>query len=88
MSVTRVDRSAGEATLGLTGDGSSLYVLAAGSGEEHRRTVDVYSVATGDYRGSFLFPNSLAGLAILSDGSLATLNRDFFPTVHIWELSW
>lgn len=88
MSVTKVDRSAGEATLGLTGDRSNLFVLAAGSGEEHRRKVDVYSVATGDYRGSFLIPEDVAALAILSDGSLATLNRDLFPTVHIWELSW
>ena len=86
--VTRVDRSAGEAALGITGDESYLYVLFGGSGEERRRIVNVYSVANGDYLGSFLFPNSLAGLAILSDGSLATLNRDLFPTVHIWELSW
>ncbi|MYA11246.1 MAG: hypothetical protein F4087_00425 [Gemmatimonadetes bacterium] len=87
--VTRVDRSAGTATAGLTGDELNLYVLFGGSEEEERRRiVNVYSVATGDYRGSFLFPNSLAGLAILSDGRLATLDRDYIPTVHIWELSW
>ena len=50
--------------------------------------MDVYSVATGDYRGSFLFPDDIEALAILSDGRLATLNRDLFPTVDIWELSW
>lgn len=86
--VTRVDRSAGEATLGITGDESNLYLLFGGSGEERRRLVNVYSVATGEYQGSFLFPNSLEGLAILSDGRLATLDRDYYPTVHIWELSW
>ncbi len=87
--VTRVDRSAGTATAGLTGDELNLYVLFGGSEEEERRRiVNVYSVATGDYRGSFLFPNSIAGLTILSDGRLATLDRDYFPTVHIWELSW
>ena len=86
--VTRVDRSAGEATAGLTGDESNLYVLFGGSQEEERRRiVNVYSVATGDYRGSFLFPNSLEGLTILSDGRLATLDRAYFPTVHLWELS-
>lgn len=87
--VTRVDRSAGEATAGITGDESNLYVLFGGSEEEERRrVVNAYSVETGDYRGSFQFPNGIAGLAILSDGRLATLDRDYFPTVHIWELSW
>ncbi len=86
--VTRVDRSGGEATASLTADDAHLFVLFAGAGEERRRIVNVYSVANGDYRGSFLFPDNLGGLAILSDGRLATLDRDYFPTVHIWELSW
>lgn len=85
--VTRVDRSAGEATANITADDARLFVVFPGSGEETRRTVNVYSVATGAYRGSFLFPESLEGLAILSDGRLATLDRDYFPTVHLWELS-
>ncbi len=53
-----------------------------------RRVVDAYAVATGDYRGSFLFPNDLEGLAILSDGRLATLDLEFFPTVQVWEVVW
>ena len=86
MRVTRVDRSAGQATAGLTGDESNLYLLSAGSDEEHRRIVDVYSVATGDYRGSLRFPAAVADLAILSDGRLATLELEYFPTVHVWTL--
>lgn len=75
-------------TFGLTADGTHLLTLAASQTVEPRRVVDVYAVATGDYRGSFLFPNDLEGLAILSDGRLATLDLEFFPTVQIWELGW
>ncbi len=61
-----------------------LLTLAASQTAEPRRIVEVYAVATGDYRESFLFPNDLERLAILSDGRLATLDLEFFPTVQLW----
>ncbi len=75
-------------TSGLTPDGTHLLTLATNQTVEPRRVVDVYAVATGTYRGSFLFPNDLEGMAILSDGRLATLDPEFFPTVQSWELVW
>lgn len=45
-----------------------------------------YGEGPGNYRGSFLFPNDLDGLAILSDDRLATLDLEFFPTVQLCEL--
>lgn len=87
MRVTKVVPDAVELTFGLTADGAHLLTLAASQTVEPRRVVDVYAVATGDYRGSFLFPNDLEGLAILSDGRLATLDLEFFPTVQFWELA-
>lgn len=88
MRVTKVEPDAVEMTFGLTADGTHLLSLAGGQTVEPRRVIDVYAVATGHYRGSFLFPNDLEGLAILSDGRLATLDLEFFPTVQIWELAW
>lgn len=85
---SRVDPTAVEATQGITADESHVFVLDAVSPEGPRRVVDVYEVDTGDYVGSLLFPEDLEGLAVLSDGRLATLDLDFFPTVQLWELAW
>ncbi len=61
--------------------------LATSQTAEPRRVVDVYPVATGNYRRPLLFPNDLEGLAIQSDGRPATLDLEFFPTVQFWELA-
>ena len=84
--VTRVDPMADEAVAKLAADDIRLFVLSLGTTEYRARTVDTYSVVTGEYLGSFLFPDDLEGIAILSDGRLATLDTDFFPTVQLWEL--
>lgn len=85
---SRVDPTADDVTQGITADESHVFVLDAVSLEGPRRVVDVYEVDTGDYVGSLLFPEDLEGLAVLSDGRLATLDLDFFPTVQLWELAW
>jgi len=88
--VTRVDPQAPTAVLDITADSSHLFVSFGGLTEESRHIVDVYSVVDGGYRGSYLFPEdiNLNELTILSDGRLATLDVDYLPTVHLWELSW
>ena len=88
MRVTRVEPDAVEMTLGRTADGTHLLTMAASQAVEPRRVVNAYAVATGDYRGSFLFPHDLEGLVILSDGRLATLDLELFPTAQLWELAW
>ena len=37
--------------------------------------------------GSFLFPEVITELAILSDGRRATLDLEYYPTIHLWELT-
>ena len=86
--VSRIDPFADEATRGISANDSHVFVLDAVSLEGPRRVVDVYEVDTADYVGSLLFPEDLEGLAVLSDGRLATLDLDFFPTVKLWELTW
>lgn len=88
LRVTKVVPDAVEMTFGLTADGTYLLTLATRQTVEPRRVVDAYAVEAGEYRGSFLLPNDLEGLAILSDGRLATIDLEFFPTVQLWELAW
>ena len=85
--VTRVDPQAPTAVIDITANSSHLLVSFAGLTEESRRVVDVYSVVDGSYQGSYLFPEEVGELAILSDGRLATLDVDYYPTVYLWELS-
>ncbi len=86
--VTRVDPMADEAVSTLAANETRLFVLALGATEHRGRVVDSYAVASGEYLGSFLFPHDLDGIAVLSDGRLATLDSDFLPTVQIWEVRW
>lgn len=86
--VTRVDPEAPTAVLDVTADSSHLFVSFAGLTEEGGRVVDVYSVVDGRYQGSYLFPVQVGEMTILSDGRLATLETEYYPTVHLWELAW
>ena len=86
--VTRVDPQAPTAVLDITADSSHLFVSFAGLSEDKRRLVDVYSVMDGSYLGSYLFPEEVSELAILSDGRLATRDVEYYPTVHFWEMHW
>lgn len=85
--VTRIDPQAPTAVMDLTANSSHLFVSFAGITEESGRVVDVYAVADGSYRGSYLFPEQVGELAILSDGRLATLDVEYYPTIYLWELS-
>ena len=87
VDVPRVDPRWPTAVIDFAADSLHLFVLFAGLTEEAGRIVDVYSVVDGDYRGSFLFPGDVSQLAILSDGRLATLDLEYFPTVSLWELT-
>ena len=40
----------------------------------------------GAYQGSYLLPEAVDRVAILSDGRLATLSTVFIPEVKLWEL--
>ena len=88
IAVTRVDPQAPIAVLAITANSSHLFVSFAGLTEQNRRIVDVYSVVNGDYQGSYLFPAAIGEMAILSDGTLATLDVEYYPTVQLWELAW
>ena len=85
--VTRVDPQAPTAVVDITANSSHLFVSFAGITEESGRVVDVYAVADGSYRGSYLFPEQVGELAILSDRRLATLDVEYYPTIYLWELS-
>ena len=84
--VTRVDLGARPTIIDITANSSHLLVSSAGLTEESRRVVDVYSVEDGSYRGSYLFPKQVGELALLSDGRLAILDVEYYPTVYLWEL--
>ena len=83
---TRVDPQATQATRQVSADESRTFVLAAGDAEERGRIVDVYATADAEYLGSYLFPDDISSLAILSDGRMATLNVELFPEITLWEL--
>ena len=85
---TRVDPTADEVVVRVAANDKHLGVLFSGSTEYRRRIVDTYSLPSGQYSGSILFPDDVDGIALLSDGKLATLDLDFFPTVQLWEIAW
>ena len=87
MQLTKVDPQAVLAVRSVTADRSRVFVLFAGASEYRDRIVDTYRVPDGAYQGSFLLPHAVADIAVLADGRLATLEREFFPTVRLWTLS-
>jgi len=87
MRMTKIDPQAVLAVKSVTADRSHVFVLLAGGSEDRERIVDTYSVLDGAYRGSFLLPRPVADIAVLADGRLATLEREFFPTVRLWTVS-
>ncbi|WP_419936632.1 hypothetical protein [Candidatus Palauibacter sp.] len=85
--IWRVDPEAPRASRAVAAEGSRIYVLFGGATEKAGRIVDTYSVSNGAYMGSYILPGTRhTDIAVLSDGRLATLDTEFFPTVRLWRL--
>lgn len=87
MVVTRVDPKATPAVRSVAADSRRVFVLFRGQTEYRDRIVDTYDARFGAYRGSILLPREVADIAVLTDGRLATLERDFFPIVRVWHVA-
>ena len=86
LAVTKVDPTAIEVTRSLAVDGTRVFVLALGTGDNRGRIIDVYGVLDGLYQGSILLPTKVSSIAILADGRMATLDVELVAKVTLWEV--
>ncbi len=84
--VTKVEPEATEATAQVSANDSLTLVLALGGTDVRQRGVDVYLTADGAYLGSVLLPETVADIALLTDGRLATLETALIPQTTLWQL--
>lgn len=86
--VTRIDReTAIPGAEAVAGGASRLFVLFNGATEDAGRIVDTYAVSDGRYLGSYRLPDrTYRDIAVLTDGRLATLDAELYPTVRLWSL--
>src|SRR5690606_27611850 len=84
--VVRVDPEATRAARDVGAASGRVYVLFVGTEIVDARVVDVYDEESMSYIGSYRVPANVIGLAVLSDGRLATLEHDPVPVVRIWTM--
>jgi hypothetical protein len=66
--IKRVAPNAETGSLSITTDRTNFYVLFGGKTAYRYRIVDVYRIANGAYRGSYILPQEAAGIERTQDG--------------------
>jgi len=67
-------------------DFERVFDYSLGGTENSGKIVDTYSVATGEYLGSYRLPHVVNSIAVLEDGRLVTLEVNLVPTLRIWRI--
>lgn len=85
--IARVDPKAVPGALSVAAHDDRIYVLFAGVTPERGRVIDVYSVATRQYAGSYLLPSVAQEIAVLPDGSIVVLRMEPVPAMDIYNVN-
>jgi len=82
----RISPRAIEAARGVTADQTRIYVLFRGGTSLAGRLIDVYSRNSGQYEGSYRFPEPVAAIARVPEGFVTTSGEPN-PSVSFWRVT-